>query len=219
MKATTPLGRIVSTRASAVKFTFAALIASAGISSGATFLTSITLTNVTGNEANLTGLVLDVYSVDSTHLLFQAINGSGDPDAAIDSIYFQDDGGLFSTIAFSAADSTGTVSYVVGGQPPNPPGAGSFNVAFSFDAASNANRVDDGEIAGFIATTNNVIGDSIDLSEFKVAYHMQSLGEGESTEGSDTYVGDGPENIPIPEPAAATLGLAGTLLLLRRRRI
>ena len=194
-----------------------ALIAGAGISSGATFLTSITLTNATGNEANLTGLVLDVYSVDSTHLLFQAINGSGDSSAAIDSIYFQDDGGLFSSIAFSAADSTGTVSYVVGGQPPNPPGVGSFNVAFSFDASDSANRVDDGEAAGFIATTNNPIGDSIDLSEFKVAYHMQSLGaEGE---GSDTYVGDGPENIPIPEPAATTLGLAGALLLLRRRRI
>jgi len=217
MKATTPLGRIVPTRASVTKVTLLALIAGAGLSSGATFLTSITLTNVTGNEANLTGLVLDVYSVDNTHLLFQAVNGSGDSGAAIDSIYFQDDGGLFSTIAFTAADSVGTVSYVVGGQPPNPPGAGSFNVAFSFDATNNANRVDDGEIAGFIATANNPIGDNIDLSEFKVAYHMQSLGA--EDEGSDTYVGTGPENIPIPEPAAATLGLAGALLLLRRRRI
>jgi hypothetical protein len=178
------------------------------------------LENQTNNEADLTGLILEIYQVSGTQLLFKAINNSGDSQAAIDSIYFEDGDNLFTTITFSAADSSGTVAYTSPASPANPPGF-SFTVDTGFDATSNANRVHDGELAGFLAnlTTETADATQIDYSGFRVAYHMQSLGAGENDEGSDTYLGTGPENIPIPEPTAATLGLAGALLLLRRRRI
>jgi hypothetical protein len=217
-----------------------ALFATSSLSSAVTFLTSITLSNVTNNEANLTGLVLDVYAIDNTQLLLKAVNNTGDSGAAIDLIYFDNVAGLFSGITFSSADSSGTVAFASGGSPDSPAGTQSGNplaanyfstTDIQFEAVSSANpsppppsisandnRVHTGESAGFIATLVSPMGDSLDLSNFRVAYHMQSLGD--EDEGSDTYLGVGPDNIPVPEPTAVTMaGLAGMLILLRRRRI
>jgi len=76
------------------------------------------------------------------------------------------------------------------------------------------------ETGGFLVTMTGPIGDSLDLSEFRVAYHVQTIGSPQGEGGSDTYLGTGPDNIPVPEPTAATMaGLAGALMLLRRRRV
>jgi len=240
MKTTTPLGRIVGLRSAVAKTAFAAFIACSSLSSAATFLTSITLSNVTGNNGNLTGLTLDVYQVDSTTLLFKAINDTNNT-AAIDLIYFSSLPSI-SSISFSAADSVGQVVFAPGGSPDHPPGTQSGNplAANYFPTAdlqfqsiasvnpappppnlsSNVNRIDDNETGGFLVTMTGPIGDSLDLSEFRVAYHVQTIGSPQGEGGSDTYLGGGPDNIPVPEPTAATMaGLAGALMLLRRRRV
>jgi hypothetical protein len=214
------------------------LVVSSGLSSAGTLLTTIALSNVTNNEANLNGLILEVYKIDNSTLLFSAANNSGDNGAAIDLIYFDNAAGLFSGINFSTSDSTGNVAFGSGGIPDSPPGTQSSNplgskyfsnidiqfesVASSNpnppppDLSSNVNRIHTGEAGGFVANLSSPIGDVLDLSNFRVAYHMQSLGNADN--GSDTYHGVG-SMVAVPEPsAAAMLGSLGMLILLLRRR-
>jgi hypothetical protein len=99
-----------------------------------------------------------------------------------------------------------------------PSGVGDFEFAFKPSPPPTGNGVEDGESAIFKATlTTQPLGDTLDLSSFQVAYHVQNIApEG----GSDVYLGTGTENIIVPEPTAATMaGLAGALMLLRRRRV
>lgn len=168
-------------------------------------------------------------------LLFE--NFLGGSSASIANIYFED-GTVFSS--FHSMTHGGGVEFGHdAGAPHDPPGINDFDSTQSFsvnaDNPKPENGINPGEwlrvvfnlqtgidfneiisaLANGLLKTNGDPGYNSQVPSLRVAFHVIDLPLGES----DSYMSEGPQNIPLPAPLGLGLaGLAGVFVMARKCR-
>lgn len=181
----------------------------------------------TNSSSDYTGLVSAEVIDQGTGVLFLVTLDSAPPTGDIRNIYFEDTGGLFSSMDFSAAFTPigpTPVAFSSPSNPATPPGVGSFTATFSFDADTpmpQNTAINNGETGAFVATYSGGtsfgnVEQALVNGTLRVGVHMQGL-DPNGTQ-SDSYVSQPPDDPTIPEPDTTLLAAIGVCLILRRRR-
>ncbi len=168
-------------------------------------------------------------------LLFE--NFVGGASSSIANVYFED-GTVFGSFA-SMSDGGGVEFGHDAGAPHDPPGINDFvstqSLSVNADNPKPENGVNPGEwlrvvfnlqtgidfngvisaLANGLLKTNGDPGYNSQVPSLRVAFHAIGLPLGES----DTYMSEGPQNIPLPAPLGlGIVGLAGMFVMVRKSR-
>jgi len=175
---------------------------------------------------NLTGLIADngLGGVDITI----TNNSVGTTSPTVTDIYFNNNGNVLGSFGSIFTDSGAGVDYAAAVAGGNLPGGntiglpnGSIEFTYGPNPPPSSNGLDPGEFITFrfSGVNYNDVVTGFGNSNVQIGLHLQEL-PNVGGASSASFISTPPENTQVPEPTAATLaGLAGALMLLRRRRV